>query len=202
MENSNYVRRSNCTCTSQRCHVRFWEYFVNLSKKIPLNVLGGDASTRYLAFHQDEVTALLKDSKPFPDQPPDQPWRGRDNYHCFGVLRTKPGRADSPPTVSMSCSDKIASWNILGIQGALCAQMFLPVYISSIIIGEVEEKTRDVVKGDCLRALWERIPDLKGQSLSFVGIYLGTHASCRAAPWIPRQPPRSRVLFYAIRSFA
>lgn len=197
-----YVRLSNYTCTFQRCHVRFWEPFINLSKKILLNALGGDASTRYLAFHQDEETALLKDSKPFPDQALDQPWRGRDNYHCFGVLRTKPGRADSPPTVSMSCSDKIASWNVLGIQGALCAQMFLPVYISSIVIGEVEENTRDVVKGDCSRALWGRIPDLKGQSPPSAGIYLRTHASCRATPWIPRQLPRSSVLFYAVRSFA
>ena len=34
------------------------------------------------------------------------------HYHNVGVLRTKPGRGD--PTLSMSCSDKIMKWCILG----------------------------------------------------------------------------------------
>lgn len=127
---------------------------------------GGDASTRYLASHQDEETALLKDSTTFPDQPLDKPWRGRDNYHCYGVLRTKPGRADSPPTASMSCSDKIASWNVLGLQGALGAQIFMPMYICSIIIGEIEATMLEVVQEDCERALWRRIGDLEGKYLA------------------------------------
>lgn len=34
--------------------------------------------------------------------------RGRGYFASLGAVRTKPGRADSPPTLSKSCSDKLA----------------------------------------------------------------------------------------------
>ena len=40
---------------------------------------------------------------------------GGSGYHNVGVLRTKPGRGD--PTLSMSCSDKIMKWCVLGKVG-------------------------------------------------------------------------------------
>ncbi|GFR16115.1 tRNA-specific adenosine deaminase 1 [Trichonephila clavata] len=59
---------------------------------------------------------------------------GKD-FHITGVLRTKPGRGD--PTWSMSCSDKIALWNICGIQGALLSCFLTyPIYLSSLIFGQ------------------------------------------------------------------
>ncbi|XP_064091363.1 tRNA-specific adenosine deaminase 1-like [Macrobrachium nipponense] len=56
------------------------------------------------------------------------------NYHVTGALRTKPGRGD--PTLSMSCSDKIFKWTVLGVQGA-SLMLFLekPIYLESITIG-------------------------------------------------------------------
>ena len=124
--------------------------------------LGGDASMRFLASSQAPEMAQLKDSAPFEPQSPDVPWRGRNNYHCYGTLRTKPGRADSPTTASMSCSDKIAAWNVLGLQGALGSLLFTQLYIDSIVIGEVPQNIRDVVLDDCQRAFWRRVQDLEG----------------------------------------
>ncbi|RIA92541.1 adenosine deaminase/editase [Glomus cerebriforme] len=80
--------------------------------------------------------------------------RGRIDYNSLGVLRTKPGRFDSEPTLSMSCSDKIALWNIVGLQSALLSELISPIYLSSIIVG-------DMFSQDSLvRAFYGRIENL------------------------------------------
>ena len=38
---------------------------------------------------------------------------------------------------TMSCSDKICRWNILGFQGALLSMLTSPIYYSSIILGSL-----------------------------------------------------------------
>ncbi|KAF8914132.1 hypothetical protein CPB84DRAFT_1721009 [Gymnopilus junonius] len=120
----------------------------------------GDASMRYLAGLQDEGMATLKNFDIFPNLDPTATSRGRDNYSRLGALRTKPGRADSPPTLCMSCSDKIARWNALGIQGALSSRFLSPLYIGTMIIGEVPPDMEGVVREDCERAFWKRLDDL------------------------------------------
>lgn len=48
-----------------------------------------------------------------------------------GAIRTKPGRGER--TASVSCSDKLARWNCVGIQGALLSSLLEPIiYFSSL----------------------------------------------------------------------
>ncbi|EJD01278.1 uncharacterized protein FOMMEDRAFT_141947 [Fomitiporia mediterranea MF3/22] len=122
----------------------------------------GDASMRFLASSQDPAMAALKDAAPPASPPPGAASRGRNNYALHTVLRTKPGRADSPPTICMSCSDKIAVYNVLGVQGALAANLFAPIYLSRIIIGDVPEHMQDVVRLDCERAFYRRLDSIQG----------------------------------------
>ncbi|KAI9141383.1 adenosine deaminase/editase [Paraphysoderma sedebokerense] len=88
--------------------------------------------------------------------------RGRIGYDIYGVLRTKPGRLDSEATHSMSCSDKIARWNVLGIQMGILAPIIEPVYLKSIVVGDhFHCESLD-------RALKDRIATIQGLPPLFV----------------------------------
>jgi tRNA-specific adenosine deaminase 1 len=122
--------------------------------------LGGDASMGILAATQDPEVSARMDAIVRPLLSPDAPSRGREGYARLGVLRTKPGRADAPRVLSMSCSDKIARWSVLGIQGALASLILAPVYIHAIVLGEIDNSMREQVLMDCDRAFYARLGHL------------------------------------------
>ncbi|KAF6767423.1 Adenosine deaminase/editase [Kalmanozyma brasiliensis GHG001] len=108
-----------------------------------------------------------------------------------GSLRTKPGRPDSPPSICMSCSDKIALWNApgIGMQGSLLSLLLDPIYVSSITIcdhpvrhifptfptssvadaessDQQREALKEVLAKDCERALQRARPADDGNAIA------------------------------------
>eukprot|EP01063_Lacrimia_lanifica_P020923 TRINITY_DN28197_c0_g1_i1.p1 TRINITY_DN28197_c0_g1~~TRINITY_DN28197_c0_g1_i1.p1 ORF type:complete len:449 (+),score=140.58 TRINITY_DN28197_c0_g1_i1:51-1397(+) len=51
---------------------------------------------------------------------------------AVGAVRNKPGRG--APSASMSCSDKIARWCVLGLQGALLDPVYHPVHLATLTV--------------------------------------------------------------------
>lgn len=73
-------------------------------------------------------------AKCVPGAPPD-PLHAGEGYHNTGVLRLKPGRGE--PTLSLSCSDKLARWGVLGFQGALLSHYLQEaLYFTTVVVGK------------------------------------------------------------------
>jgi tRNA-specific adenosine deaminase 1 len=67
-----------------------------------------------------------------------------------GKIRVKPGKGDR--TMSLSCSDKIARWNMVGIQGCMLSSLVNPIYISSVVLADGTSYNRIALE----RSMWKR----------------------------------------------
>mgnify|MGYP001807625730 CR=1 FL=1 len=101
----------------------------------------------------------------------------------------------APGLHKMSCSDKTARWNALGLQGALLGQLLEPVYLSSITIGG---PSNDFNEGAICRAVCCRLaPDLPGSSGSnggWGGSNGNSGAAGRDAGGMEPEPKRQHVM--------
>lgn len=85
----------------------------------------------------DEIASTNEE----PRQQEDQQLQEKRFDQTVGIARVKSGRSDLPPekqTLSMSCSDKLAKWNVVGVQGTLLLQWYEPIFLRSIVVSRDE----------------------------------------------------------------
>uniref|UniRef100_A0A8C6LHM5 Adenosine deaminase RNA specific B1 n=1 Tax=Nothobranchius furzeri TaxID=105023 RepID=A0A8C6LHM5_NOTFU len=71
------------------------------------------------------------------------------------TIQTWDGVLQGERLLTMSCSDKIARWNVVGIQGSLMSYFTEPIYFSSIILGSLYHANH------LSRAMYQRIADIE-----------------------------------------
>ena len=106
-----------------------------------------------MARGEGQVALLVKREGPEAGRVDDED--GGEGVSCGrgGVLAPGTARPGSGEGCTMTCSDKIASWNALGVQGALLALAMEPIYLASVTVG------RKFSRAHCERGLCCRLQD-------------------------------------------
>jgi len=97
----------------------------------------GDASMELVMDAQEDATPW--EVPPPVEQDPDQPTvsiRGRNNFSLLGHVRLKPSRPDAPPTLSKSCTDKLALAQTTSLLSSLTSLLISPrnAYLSTLVL--------------------------------------------------------------------
>lgn len=69
--------------------------------------------------------------------------RGRAHFNTVGIVRTKPGRADSLVSYSKSCSDKLCLKQFTGILNAINSLCIEPIYLLYLVIPREKHSETD-----------------------------------------------------------
>jgi tRNA-specific adenosine deaminase 1 len=107
---------------------------------LSLTQIGGDASMELTMAAQEDASAWEAPipTTRAPDPNADTSLLGRACFSRTGIVRRKPARGDAPPTLSKSCSDKLALKQCTSLLSAL-SSLFIDttnVYIHSIVLPE------------------------------------------------------------------
>lgn len=77
--------------------------------------------------------------------------RGREGFDVLGVVRTKPGRADSRVTLSKSCSDKLCLRQETGLLNSINSLFVEPMYLDYLVLLEAKYQQADFER--CFRRI-------------------------------------------------
>jgi len=88
--------------------------------------------------NQQEQGSVEPPSPPAEQQQQQETLLGRGYFSQLGVVRRKPARGDAPPTLSKSCSDKIALKQCTSLLSSLTSLLVSPqnAYITTLILPE------------------------------------------------------------------
>ncbi|OTB17140.1 hypothetical protein K445DRAFT_330744 [Daldinia sp. EC12] len=103
----------------------------------------GDASMELIMEAQEDATPwelppASLDTPPLSTPEPSASLPGRAYFSQLGVVRRKPARSDAPPTLSKSCSDKLALRQCISLLSSITALLVNPrhVYIHTLVLPE------------------------------------------------------------------
>lgn len=106
---------------------------------------------------------------------------------CLLQLQTWDGIIGGERLYTMSCSDKLARWNVLGVQGSLLSLYIDPIYYKSIIIGAMYHEQH------LTRAVYTRISGISNLPESYIPNLPLLHGVSDPPSRVPNKSPSNSI---------